>query len=302
MIFSTHNPCKFAFSAEEEDLEKIDINDEQHWGIIGVPFDSTVSYHVGSRYGPIVVREGSYSFEYYNLPLKTEINTLFYDFGDLNTIPGNCKKTCDLLCETVTDLLNHNICPILIGGEHSMSEGALRAIALNSDNNTLNDVTIIHFDAHRDLIDNYLDEKYSHATVMRRAFELGPNEIIQIGIRSSSLEEEEFVYNHNNIITFHASNVRENIKPLIEYIKSINSKIYISIDMDVLDPSFAPSLGNPVPIGLSPDDILEILIALKDKEIIGFDVMETATDKLGDITAITASKFIYDFLSLMGIE
>ena len=183
-----------------------------------------------------------------------------------------------------------------------MSEGALRAIALNSDNNTLNDVTIIHFDAHRDLIDNYLDEKYSHATVMRRAFELGPNEIIQIGIRSSSLEEEEFVYNHNNIITFYASNVRENIKPLIEYIKSINSKIYISIDMDVLDPSFAPSLGNPVPIGLSPDDILEILIALKDKEIIGFDVMETATDKLGDITAITASKFIYDFLSLMGIE
>lgn len=300
MIFGTHSPCKFAFASEEDDFEQIPITDESQWGIIGVPFDSTVSYHVGSRYGPLVVREGSYSFESYNLELKTEINSHFYDFGDLNTIPGNCQKTCDLLSQTVTDLLKHNINPILIGGEHSLTQGALKAIALNSDNNDLSDITIIHLDAHRDIIDDYLGEKYSHATVLKRIFDLNPNEIVQIGIRSSSLVEEEFVKSNNNIKTYEASSIKEDIKPLIEYLKSIDTEVYISIDMDVLDPSFAPSLGNPVPSGLSPHNVLDILIALKDKNIVGFDVMETATDKLGDITAITASKFVYDFLSLMG--
>ena len=138
---------------------------------------------------------------------------------------------------------------------------------------------------------------------MRRVFDLNPKEIVQIGIRSSSLEEEEFVQsNSDKIKTFEAVDVKDNIQNLIKYLKSIDSKIYLSIDMDVLDPSFAPSLGNPVPSGIAPEDVLEILIALKDKDIVGFDVMETATDKLGDITAITASKFVYDFLSLMGSE
>ncbi|OWT33325.1 agmatinase [Methanobrevibacter sp. 87.7] len=297
MIFGMHEPCKFAFSQEDSDFDNIP-NDDNLWGIIGVPFDSTVSYHVGSRYGPLVVREASYSFEYYNTILNKELDTVFYDFGDLNAIPGNCKKTCDLLEDVVSDLLSNNIRPILIGGEHSATKGSLSAIANNQESNDLSGITIIHIDAHRDIIDDYQGEKDSHATVIHRVFDLNPEEIVQIGIRSSSLEEEEFVSEHDNITTFKADDLRKSFSYLLNYLESINTPIYISIDMDALDPAYAPSLGNPVPCGLSPEDIQEILLCLKDKDILGFDIMEVAADRLGDITAINAAKIIYDFLSL----
>lgn len=301
MIFGMHEPCKFAFSQEEVDFNNINQDDNDNlWGIIGVPFDSTVSYHVGSRYGPLVVREASYSFEYYNTTFNKEMNTVFYDFGDLNTIPGNCKKTCDLLEEVVSDLLNNNIRPILIGGEHSATKGTLSAIANNQESKDLSDIVIVHIDAHRDIIDNYQGEKDSHATIMHRVFDLNPKEIIQIGIRSSSLEEETFVSeNSNKITSFKADDLRKSFTYLLNYLENINNPIYISIDMDALDPAYAPSLGNPVPCGLSPENIQDILVCLKDKDILGFDVMEVASDRLGDITAINAAKIIYDFLSLM---
>lgn len=300
MIFGMHEPCKFAFSQEELDFDDIPQDDCNLWGIIGVPFDSTVSYHVGSRYGPLVVREASYSFEYYNTILNREMDAVFYDFGDLNAIPGNCKKTCDLLEDVASDLIRNNVRPILIGGEHSATKGTLSAIANNQESNDLSDIVIVHIDAHRDIIDDYQGEKDSHATVMHRVFDLNPKEIIQIGIRSSSLEEETFVSeNSNKITSFKADDLRKSFTYLLNYLENINNPIYISIDMDALDPAYAPSLGNPVPCGLSPENIQDILVCLKDKDILGFDVMEVASDRLGDITAINAAKIIYDFLSLM---
>ncbi|MGN0094389.1 MAG: agmatinase [Methanobrevibacter sp.] len=299
MIFGMHEPCKFAFSQEEVDFDNIPQDDDNLWGIIGVPFDSTVSYHVGSRYGPLIVREASYSFEYYNTALNKEMDTVFYDFGDLNAIPGNCKKTCDLLKDVASDLIANNIKPILIGGEHSATKGTLSAIADNQESNDLSDIVIVHIDAHRDIIDDYQGEKDSHATIMHRVFDLNPKEIIQIGIRSSSLEEEEFVDEHSDKITsFKADDLRKSFTYLLNYLEAIDNPIYISIDMDALDPAYAPSLGNPVPCGLSPENIQDILVCLRDKDILGFDVMEVASDRLGDITAINAAKIIYDFLSL----
>jgi agmatinase len=300
MLFGTHEPCKFAFSQEELDFDNLLKNEEYPtWGIIGYPFDSTVSYHVGSRYGPLVVREASYSFEYYNIRFDCEMNTIFYDFGDLNAIPGNCEQSCTLLSQTVSDLLDLNIRPILIGGEHSGTIGSLKAIADRYESKDLSDITIIHIDAHRDIIDDYQGEKYSHATIMRRVYDLNPKELIQIGIRSSSKGEEEFIKNKDNITTFTSIDVENNIGKLLDYLNDIEGPIYISIDMDGLDPSYVPSLGNPVPCGLKPRDIEKILLSIKDKDVFGFDVMEVASDKLGDITAIEASKIIYDFLSLM---
>lgn len=300
MIFGMHEPCKFAFSQEESDFENLDTDNDNLWGIVGVPFDSTVSYHVGSRYGPLLVREASYSFEYYNLSLNRELSTVFYDFGDLNVIPGNCTKTCNLLTDVVSDLIDRNIKPILIGGEHSATKGSLRAIAENEETDDLSDITIVHIDAHRDIIDDYQGEKDSHATVMHRIYDLNPKEIIQIGIRSASIEEEDFVKDKDNITSFTANDLKRSFNYLIDYLSDLEGRIYISIDMDVLDPAYAPSLGNPVPCGLSPEEIQDILLILKDKDIVGFDVMEVASDVLGDITAINAAKIVYDFLSLMG--
>lgn len=296
MLFNTYEPWKFAFSQETTDLEEIKTDKTKiKWGIIGVPFDSTCSYHNGSRYAPITIREASYGFEKYNTTFQKELTTKFYDFGDSNIINGNCEKTCKIVEENVTDLIVNNIKPIIIGGEHSISIAPIKALKNKYD---INNTTIIHIDAHRDIIDTYQEEKHSHATIMKRIHELKPKEIIQIGIRSSSKEEEDFVKKQHNIKTFTPQDLQRNFKKLIDYLNNINNQIYLTVDMDGLDPSIAPSVGNPTHNGLNAEQIQQIIKTLSKKEIIGLDVMEVATKKLGDITSVLAAKIILDFLTL----
>ena len=313
MLFNTFEPGKFAFSSESIDLYDLEDNRSENikssddflkskkWGIIGVPFDSTCSYHHGSRYGPTIIREASFGFEQYNSTFEKLLDGEFYDCGDLNVVHGNCKKTCDALYDSVKELLDSNIKPIIIGGEHSVSMGSVKALAVLEDNGDLSDITVIHLDAHRDIIDEYIGEKDSHATIMRRVHDLNPNELIQIGIRSFSIDEKGFVENQDNISSFLAKDLIDDFDDLLEKLDSIEGKVYISIDMDVIDPAFAPSVGNPTPNGLHPIDIENIFDALANNEnvdVIGFDLVEVASDRLGDITAILAAKIIYDFLTL----
>ena len=287
MLLNTYEPWKFAFSQENEDII------ENSFGIIGVPFDSTTSYHSGSRLGPIVVREASFGFEKYNTVFNKDLTTSFYDFGDVNVIPGNCQKTCDIVEETVNELLDLNIKPIIIGGEHSASIGAIKALI-----EKYGKLTVIHLDAHRDLAFDFIGEKYSHATVMRRAHEMGVN-LIQIGIRSASKNEEEFVKSTYNIQTFKNRDVHKHMDAIEYYLVNVDGPIYISIDMDVVDPSIAPNVGNPTPGGLFISEMETILQTLSHKNVVGFDVVETASDRLGDNTAVVAAKLIYDFLTLV---
>ena len=287
MLLNTYEPWKFAFSQDAENIK------ENSFGIIGVPFDSTTSYHSGARLGPIVVREASYGFEKYNTIFNKELAAEFYDFGDVNVIPGNCEATCEIVEDTVNELFDLNLKPIIIGGEHSASIGAIKALAQKHER-----LTVIHLDAHRDLAFDFIGEKYSHATVMRRAHEMGVN-LVQIGIRSSSAEEEEFVKSTYNIQTFKNSDVHKHMDALEYYITNIDGPIYVSIDMDVVDPAIAPSVGNPTPGGLFISEIENILENLCRKNIVGLDVVETATNRLGDNTAVVAAKIIYDFLTLI---
>ena len=314
MLFNTYEPWKFAFSSESIDLYDLDVseskgdnesNDEfaksKKWGIIGVPFDSTCSYHHGSRYGPTIIREASFGFEQYNSTFEKILDGEFYDCGDLNVVHGNCSKTCDALKDSVKELIGADIKPVLIGGEHSVSIGSVKALADTEDSGDLSDITIIHLDAHRDIIDEYIGEKDSHATIMRRVHDLNPKELVQIGIRSFSIEEKEFVESQDNIVSFLAKDLFDDFEILLNKLSSIEGKVYVSIDMDVIDPAFAPSVGNPTPNGLHPVDIENIFDALANNEnvdIIGFDLVEVASDKLGDITAVLAAKIVYDFLTL----
>lgn len=294
MLFNTYKPWKFAFSQETEDLDEAK---ENSWGIIGVPFDSTSSYGPGSRFGPTTVREASYSFEKYNITFKSNLDTVFYDFGNINVIYGNCRETVKILEETLLELLEHGIKPITIGGEHSISIAPIKAL---SKKYNIEKMTIIHLDAHMDIIDKYQGEKCSHATIMKRAYDLNPKEIIEIGIRSASLEEKDFVENKENITIFTAKDAKEKFEKINKKLNQINvdEPVYLSIDMDVLDPLYAPEVGNPIPNGISVDMIEDILKTLAKKNIVGFDLVEVATSKLGDSTAVTGSKIIYDFLSL----
>ena len=287
MLLNTYEPWKFAFSQEIEDIK------ENSFGIIGVPFDSTTSYHSGARSGPIVVREASFGFEKYNTVFNKELTTTFYDFGDVNVIPGNCEDTCNIIEDTVNEMLDLNLRPIIIGGEHSASIGAIRALSKKHEK-----LTVIHLDAHRDLAFDFVGEKYSHATVMRRAHEMGVN-LVQIGIRSSSAEEEEFVKSTYNIQTFKNRDTHKHMDAIEYYISNIDGPIYISIDMDVVDPAIAPSVGNPTPGGLLVYQIEGLIKNLCRKNVVGLDVVETATNRLGDNTAVVAAKIIYDFLTLI---
>ena len=287
MLLNTYEPWTFAFSAENDELKK------DSFGIIGVPFDSTSSYHSGSRLGPIVVREASFGFEKYNVIFNKNLDTVFYDFGDVNVIPGNCEETCNIVENTVNELIDLDIKPIIIGGEHSASIGAIKALMDKYEK-----LTVIHLDAHRDLAFEFIGEKYSHATVMRRVHELGAD-LVQIGIRSASADEEEFVKSTYNIQSFKNKDVHKHMDAIEYYLTNIEGPIYISIDMDVVDPAFAPSVGNPAPGGLFMSEMETILETISHKDVVGMDVVETASNKLGDITAVVAAKLIYDFLTLI---
>lgn len=262
--------------------------DSKNFGIIGIPFDSTSTYKSGARFGPRAIREASYNFERYNMVLNKTLNVPLFDFGDIEVIQGNFGKTCKIINETVSELLDMSITPIAIGGEHTISYGVLKELDIQN-------TTIIHFDAHMDLRDEYMGEKFSHAAVMRRIFNLNPKEIIQIGVRSCSEEEMVFA-KENNITYFMAHDVNKDLKRVQKLIKDINGPIYVSIDIDVLDPAFAPSVGTPTPCGLNPFQLENLIHGLNGKEVVGLDLVELSSTEIGDITSINAAKAIYDFL------
>lgn len=293
MFFYTENMMKFAFSTEIPD----DNNFESGFAIMGVPFDSTTSYKSGSRYGPKTVREASYNFESYNLHFNKTLSVKNYDIGDVNVTMGNYENTNLMLKDTVLSVLSMGLKPIVIGGEHTITNGVIQAI-YEYDEDYFHNMTIIHLDAHFDMRDTYLGEKYSHATVLRRIHELKPKEIIQLGIRSAQKEEFEYIKKQENITYYTNYDVKYNKNEVLKYLEKINSPIYITVDIDVLDPSYAPSVGTPAPCGINPFDIQEIMGVLSKKETIGLDVVEVSSDTIGDSTSINAAQVIYDYLCL----
>lgn len=287
MYLYTENPLNFAFSKTEFDNST---TDEPRFGILGVPFDSTTTYQPGARYGPLFVREASYNFENYNLFLNKRLNANFYDVGNLEAVPGNFQKTCQNLKSVISSMLDDGLIPLIIGGEHSISYGVINAL-------NIQDATILHFDAHMDLRDDYMGEKYSHATVMRRIHDKGPLKIIQMGIRSSSQEESEFA-RRNGIDYYNPQEIKDDLRHMEKIIHQIDGPVYVTVDMDVLDPAYAPSVGTPTPCGITPQELESLIFRLKGKKVIGFDVVEVSPTSIGDITATNAAKLLLDFLLL----
>ncbi len=292
MFFYADNMMKYAFAKDitDEDIE------EGH-AIMGIPFDSTTSYKAGSRYGPKAIREASYNFESYNMVFDTFLTANCYDIGDVQVNNGNYKSTNEMIKDTVLSLLNMGLKPISIGGEHTITNGVLDAIK-EFDPDLYSNMTIVVFDAHFDMRNKYLDEKYSHATVSRRVYELEPLNMLQLGMRSAEFDELDFVKKQDNIKYFTSHEIQDNKEEVLNYIESINNPIYISVDIDVLDPAYAPSVGTPAPNGITPRDLEDIFQLLATKDTVGLDVVEVSSDTIGDPTSINAAKVIYDYLCL----
>jgi agmatinase len=287
MLLYTESPLKFAFSRE---FQIEGSKPEPSLGILGVPFDSTATYIPGARFGPNAIREASYNLENYNLHQDKKLEKNLYEMGNLEVVHENFQKTSQYLESTINEFFDLQITPITLGGEHSISFSVIKAL-------NLEDATILHFDAHMDLRDTYQGEKYSHATVMRRIYDLNPGEIIQIGIRSGTKEEVKFTESHE-IDYFTSSWVKENLSEMERLITSIKGPVYVTLDIDVLDPAYAPAVGTPCPGGLDPLELQKLIYCLGGKDVVGFDVVEVSSRCVGDITSINAAQVVYDFVCL----
>ncbi len=255
--------------------------------VLPVPFDKTSSWIKGSDRGPKAIIEASMNMELYDLETNTEVykNGIFTSEEILS---NSSEEMIECVYDRVTELIKDGKFVVTLGGEHTVSLPTIK-----THHNIYNNISILHLDAHSDMRDTYLGNKFSHACVMARVKEINDN-IISIGIRSlDSLELNNI--NKNN--TFFAKDIFDSENWIGEVISKLNQNVYISIDLDVFDPSIMPSTGTPEPGGLDWYTVINFLNEVcKNRNLIGFDVVELCpTENIAP--DFLAAKLIYKLLS-----
>ena len=258
--------------------------------LYGAPFDSTTSYRPGARFGPAAIRHESYGLETYS-PYQdkdlTDCNV--FDSGDLELCFGSSESALVDIESRAAEILRDGKLPLLLGGEHLVTLGAVRAAVKKYP-----DLHIVHFDAHADLRDDYLGAQLSHACVLRRCHDLlGDGRIHQFCIRSGDREEFQFAARHTDIHKFDFTGLQE----LTDWLCQANVPVYLTIDLDCLDPSAFPGTGTPEAGGVSFLQLLGAIRTVTKANIIGADVNELAPmlDQSGVSTA-TACKVLRELL------
>lgn len=247
--------------------------------VFGIPFDGTTSYRPGTRFGPSHVRAESEGIETYSPYLDMDLEDFsIHDAGDLYFPLGDVKAVLKTI-ETYTDcLVSDDKLPVMIGGEHLVTLPVVKSLYKKYNN-----LQIIHLDAHADVREDYMGQPLSHATVIRRISDfISTNNIHQFGIRSGEKAEFEWAKRNTNFNPF----TLEGIKRIKE--KILNEPVYITIDLDVLDPSIFPGTGTPEPGGVTYRELIGALVALSDLNIVGADIVELSPhyDSTGSSTAV----------------
>jgi agmatinase len=260
--------------------------------IYGMPMDWTVSFRPGSRFGPARIREASLVHEEYSHYLGRELSEItFYDAGDIPLAFGNPERSLRQIAEFVRKVLDLKKMPIGLGGEHLVTWPVVQEVFKDYP-----DLAVIHIDAHADLRTDYEGEPLSHATPLRKIAELigGPN-VYQFGIRSMTKEEVLFAKEAN--IHFHPFDVVEPLKKCLPELEG--RPVYVTIDIDALDPAHAPGTGTPEPGGITSKEMLEAihLIARSGANVVGADLVEVAPAyDHSEQTPIVAAKLIREML------
>ena len=266
--------------------------EEADYAVLGVPFDLTSTYRSGARFAPLAIREASLNIETYSFRTDVDIEDVkIHDMGDLNIV-GRVDETLKRLEMVAKELLNAKKTPVVIGGEHTITLGVMRSV----DKNT----AIMSFDAHLDLRDEYMGRTVSHTTFMRRLNEqVRPPKILEIGTRAVCKEELKYA-EKSNIEFLTVQQIRKDgIEKTAHTAKKLlanHEKIYLTIDMDVLDPAFAPAVQNPEPDGLDMHTLLDILCKVCDYRVVAFDLVEVAPHYDNGVTAIQAAKTMFEVL------
>ena len=258
--------------------------------ILPVPYDGTSTWIKGADKGPDALLEASFNLEFYDIETDSEV----YKRGIAtlppvltNDSPENMSAEVERRIDTI---LHDGKFPVLIGGEHSVSIGAFRAAAKH-----YSDFSILQLDAHSDMREEYEGSSHNHACVMARAKEVCRS-ITQVGIRSSAIEEKK---NINPYRIFYAHRIQSSTNWMEQVSSQLKKHVYITIDLDVLDPSCMPSTGTPEPDGLSYRQVVDLLgTIVRDHHIIGLDVVELCPNPYNKAPDFLAAKLIYQFLSM----
>jgi len=244
--------------------------DKARFVVLPVPYDLTSTYQPGSRRGPLAILEASGNMELYDEELDRE--TCRVGIHTLDPLEIDARGPAEMIRsvkEAVADILEGKQIPVILGGEHSISYGALLAVR-----DLFPRIGVLQLDAHADLREEYQGSPYSHASVARRMAEAVP--VCQVGIRSMSAPEAEFI-RQGKVTSFSAEFVRGKKNWQTEITRRLPEDVYVTIDLDVLDPSVMPATGTPEPGGISWQEILILLREVaRKKRIVGFDAVELA--------------------------
>jgi agmatinase len=303
----TERTLRFAGPATFGRVPRLDEVGQTDIAVVGVPFDSGVSYRPGARFGGNAIREASRQLRPYNPAQK--IYPFHYaqvaDAGDISANPHDVPEALETIEAAAGELVGRGSRLMTLGGDHTIALPLLRAVARRHG-----PVALLHFDAHLDTWDSYFGSRYTHGTPFRRAAEEGildTSALSHVGTRGSVFQEEDLTEDAKlgfGIVTS-ADVMRRGVDEVVQQLRErIGSRpLYISIDIDVLDPSHAPGTGTPEAGGLTSRELLEILRGLKDCQLVSADLVEVAPAyDHAEITSVAASHAAYELISMMSAQ
>ncbi|ABX09748.1 agmatinase [Prochlorococcus marinus] len=267
-------------------------------GIYGVPYDGTTSFRPGTRFGPSAIRNISNGIESFCPQLNLDLEDLKYvDLGSLDIPFGAPEKVINLVKQATILLMQKGIKPLLLGGEHSITEGAIAGIV-----DFHPELIILQLDAHADLRDEWLGSKHNHACVMRRCIEILPSKkIFQMGIRSGTSKEFKELKEKKRLISHQSGQVAKSLDKAMQ--PYLGMPIYLTLDLDWFDPSVMPGTGTPEPGGFLWQDFAAVIEVIKKHNLIAADIVELAP-KLdhSEISSILAAKIARSLIMLLSLE
>ncbi len=261
--------------------------------VFGAPFDGTVSYRPGSRFAPSSIRNESFGIETYSPYQNTDLLDIKgCDAGDLPLPFGDPKAALDMINSFTRDIIQDDKIPIMLGGEHLVTLPAVEAIL-----DKYPELCILHLDAHADVRDTYMGVSLSHATVMRRIWDkIGDKRIWQFGVRSGEKYEFEWANEHNTLNIFDLYGIENALDIIAE------RPIYLTIDLDVLDPSVFPGTGTPEHGGISFMDLISFILKLRKNFIVGADLVELAPQyDISGISTAAACKLLRELALMLAV-
>lgn len=288
-------------------LEQIRTTEGIDFAVLGCPFDTAASNRTGQRFGPQHIRNFSVLLRPYNPDMEIDIFEYCsgVDYGDINVIPGNALRTYDNMVEELTPLLEKNVIPIIMGGDHSISLGNLRAF-----HKKFGKIALVHFDSHGDTWEHYYGEKYMHGTPFRRAVEEGLLDVehsIQVGMRGPLYSPDDI--EDARKLGFEVIPMKEVRKVGFEQVmKRIHDRVkdrpvFVTYDIDFVDPAYAPGTGTPEVGGPTSYEALEYVRGLDGLDVVGFDLVEVLPSyDANEITAVLASSVIYEMITLTALK